>query len=109
APAHEVPAVQQATERAQRVRLFGPGDPRAVRLGGVAARLQRGGEEADTATVVAEADRPAAVVADETVRVAVVAAPPDVGGAHGRAPGLGAAALEPAGCGGHQMLQRVGW
>src|SRR5690606_14925478 len=82
---------------------------RAVRLGGVAARFERGGEGADTATVVAEADGPAAVVADETVRVAVVAAPSDVGGAHGRAPVLGAAALDAAGCGGHQMLSRVGW
>src|SRR5690606_35104340 len=103
APAHEVPAVQQATEDAQRVRLLGPGDPHAVRLGGVAARLQRGGESADTATVVAEADGPASVLADETVRVAVVAAPADVGGSHGRTPVLGAAALDPAGCGGHRV------
>src|SRR5690606_3780121 len=95
APAHEVPAGPQATEDAQRVRLLGPGDPRAVRLGGVAARLERGGESADTATVVAEADGPAAVVADETVRVAVVAAPSDVGGSHGRAPAASALALDP--------------
>src|SRR5690606_39656520 len=103
APAHEVPSVQQATERAQRVRLLGPGDPRAVRLARVAARFERGGESADTATVVAEADGPAAVLADETVRVAVVAPPADVGGAHGRTPVLGAAALDTAGCGGHPV------